>query len=99
MEASGINREELSKEIARGIAETGIEGTYDTAISSTAGDYPCIGISSWESNRADSLLAMIDGGSYYANRAYSDIRAAGELPALRNLLASEQGRAAQLEML
>ena len=94
-----MERTELAKEIARGIAETGIEGAYDTAISSTAGDYPCLGISSWEGNRADSLLAMLDGGGYYANRAYSDIKTAGELPALRNLLASEQGKAAQLELL
>ena len=94
-----MERAELAKEIAKGLVATGIEGGYDSVSCSTAGDYPSIGCSQWEGGRANALLAMLDGGGYFANRSYSDIKAAGELPALRNLLDSEQGRAAQLELL
>lgn len=89
----------LAKEIAKGLIATGIEGAFDSIAKSTAYDYPSIGVSQWEGNRADELLSRIDGGGYYARRSYIDIRASGELPAMRQLLDSEQGRQAQLDML
>ena len=57
-----------------------------------------MGCSQWEGldgGRGDILLSYIDGGSQFANRAYSDIESAGELDALAELLGSEQGQAAQ----
>ncbi len=89
----------LAKEIAKGLINTGIEGAYDSVAKSTAYDYPSIGVSQWEGTRADNLLCMIPGGSAFAWRTYENIKASGELPMLRQLLASEEGKQAQLEML
>jgi hypothetical protein len=97
-----MSREELAQAIAKGLVETGVEGPYDCVTRSTAGDYPSMGCSQWEGldgGRGDILLGYIDGGSYYAGRAYSDIDAAGELEALAGLLGSEQGQAAQNQIL
>lgn len=88
----------LAEQIAKGLIETGVEGAYGCVTCSTAGDYPSMGCSQWEGldgGRGDLLLSYIDGGSYYANRTYSDIEAAGELDALSALLDSEQGQIAQ----
>ena len=49
----------LAKEIAKGIIATGIEGGYDSVAKSTAYDYPSIGVSQWEGNRANELLKAI----------------------------------------
>lgn len=89
----------LATEIAKGLIATGIEGGYDSIAKSTAYDYPSIGVSQWEGGRADELLSRIDGGSHYACRSYMDIRDSGELATMRQLLDSEQGRQAQLDML
>lgn len=94
-----MNRQELANEIAKGLIATGIEGSFDSVSCSTAGDYPSCGCSQWEGGRANALLENIEGGEYYSNRSYSDIKRAGELPALRNLLGSDSGRKAQLAML
>ncbi len=94
-----MTREELAKEIAKGLIETGVEGSYDAISCSTAGDYPSIGCSQWEGDRADTLLSYIDGGSHFAGRTYSDIEDAGELGELAMLLDSEQGQKAQLMIL
>ena len=91
--------ENLAKEIAKGIIATGIEGAYDSVAKSTAYDYPSIGCSQWEGNRANDLLRMIPGGEEFVNRSYVNIQASGELPMLRELLDSEAGRKAQLELL
>jgi hypothetical protein len=92
-----MTNEQLAKEIALGIINTGVEGGYDNVCSSTAGDYPCMGVSSWEgiNGRGDSLLSYIDGGDKFIGRTYSDIRDNGEKQELRYLLNSEQGQAAQ----
>ena len=82
---------ELGNEIAKAIVETGVEGGFDNVCSSTAGDKICIGVSSWENERASEILSMIDGGSYYDNRTYSDIVNAGEKETLSELLNSNQG--------
>ena len=70
----------LAKEIAKGIVKTGIEGPFDTVVKSTAYDYPSIGCSCWEGNRADELLRAIPGGEEFIGRSYIDIKASGELP-------------------
>jgi hypothetical protein len=44
-------------------------------------------------------LEMISGGSYYAYRSYSDLRFSGELLGLKELLMSDEGQQAQLNML
>jgi len=94
-----VTRDELAKEVAKGLVETGVEGGYDAVSCSTAGDYPSIGCSQWEGGRADTLLSYIDGGEKFIGRTYSDIEDAGELPELAELLDSEQGHEAQLLML
>lgn len=91
--------ENLAKEIAKGLINTGIEGGYDSVAKSTAYDYPSIGVSQWEGYRANELLRNIPGGREFANRSYVNIQASGELPMLRQLLDSEEGRKAQLDML
>ena len=93
--------EQLAREIAQGLIDTGVEGGFD-AVSQTTNedaDYPSIGCSQWEGSRGDALLAMIPGGDYYIGRSYPDIEAAGELDALKELLGGEQGQAAQMERL
>lgn len=91
--------EELAHEIAKGLIETGIEGGYDSVSMSTAGDYPSIGVSQWEGGRANKLLAMIPEGDYYAGRTYTSIIGNGELQDLKDMLDSEEGQKAQLELL
>lgn len=94
-----MTKEELAKEIAKGLVETGVEGGYDAVSCSTAGDYPSIGCSQWEGERADTLLSYIDGGDKFIGRTYSDIEESGELGELGELLDSEQGHEAQLMIL
>lgn len=89
----------LAKEIAKGLINTGIEGGYDSVAKSTAYDYPSIGVSQWEGNRANELLKAIPGGAEYADRTYIDIKASSELPMLKELLRSDAGEQAQLEQL
>jgi hypothetical protein len=57
-----VTKEELARAIATGIIETGIEGDYGSVSCSTAGDYPSIGVSQWEGERANRLLENISGG-------------------------------------
>ena len=94
-----MTNEDLAKEIARGLVETGVEGGYDAVSCSSAGDYPSIGCSQWEGGRADMLLSYIDGGDYYAGRSFSDVEEAGELEDLAALISAEQGVEAQLMIL
>ena len=89
----------LAQSIAEGLIETGVEGGADAVSCSTAGDYPSIGLSQWEGERADILLTYIDSGERFIGRTYSDIESSGELDALSALLDSEQGQAAQLMIL
>lgn len=96
-----MTNEQLAKEIALGIINTGVEGGYDNVCCSTAGDYPCMGVSSWEGigGRGDNLLNNIDGAQKFIGRAYSDIRDSGEVDELSALLNSEQGQTAQQAIL
>lgn len=94
-----MTNEELGREIALGIINTGAEGGFDAVSCSTAGDYPSIGCSQWEGSRGDRLLNSIPGGDYFVGRAYSDIRDNGEIGALRQLLFSNEGQAAQVQIL
>lgn len=89
----------LATEIAKGLINTGIEGGYDSVAKSTAYDYPSIGVSQWEGNRADELLRAIPGGEEFIGRTYIDIKASGELPMLKELLRSDAGKQAQLDQL
>lgn len=94
-----MTKEELAREIAKGLVNTGVEGGFNAVSCSTAGDYPSIGCSQWEGGRAESLLSSIPGGDYYAGRTYSDIEAAGELDSLAQLLDSQEGQDAQIALL
>lgn len=94
-----MHKEELAKYIAEGIIVTGVEGTYNDVSCSSAGDYPSLGISQWEGERADTLLLQLDDGGYYRNRSYSDLKSTGDIVNLKNLLATEQGRKIQEEQL
>nr|DAL13028.1 MAG TPA_asm: hypothetical protein [Caudoviricetes sp.] len=89
----------LAHEVAAGIIATGIEGAYDSVSCSTADNYPSMGVSQWEGSRGDNLLSWIDGGRKFIGRTYSGIVDSEELAELRAVLDSEQGRAAQLEIL
>lgn len=93
--------EQLAYEIARGIGQTGVEGSYGSVSCSTAGDYPSMGFSQWEgiNGRGDYLLSCIDCGQKFIGRSYSDIEGAGELEELSGLLESEQGQEAQNQIL
>lgn len=94
-----MTREELAKEIALGLVDTGVEGGYDAISCSTAGDYPSIGCSQWEGTRADIILSCIDGAEKFIGKAYSEIEEAGELDELAELLDSEQGQQVQIDQL
>lgn len=97
-----MTNKELGREIALGIIATGVEGGYDSVSCSTAGDYPSMGVSQWEGlygGRGDILLGYIDGGEKFKNRTYSDICDNGELEELKESLGSEQGQAAQVQIL
>ena len=94
-----MTQAEIAHEIAKGLIETGIEGGFDAISCSTGGDYPSIGCSQWEGDRADDLLDKIPGGEKFVDRPYSDIVAAGELEELAQLLDSEAGQKAQFEQL
>lgn len=94
-----MTQQEIAHEIAKGLIETGVEGGFDTISCSTGGDYPALGCSQWEGDRADKLLDNIPGGEKFLDRPYSDIVAAGELEELAQLLDSEAGQKAQLEQL
>lgn len=92
---------DLGKEIAIGLLNTGVEGGYGSVSCSTAGDYPSMGCQQIEGigGRGDELLNSIPGGDHYAGRSYSDIEAAGELSSLAALLDSTEGQAAQMTIL
>lgn len=99
-----MNLEQLAKEIAKGLINTGVEGAFDAVTCSTAGDYPSMGCSQWEGldgGRGDILLGYIDGGDHFAGRTYSDIEntvdenGVSDLQKLSALLGSEQGQVAQ----
>lgn len=94
-----MTQEQLAKEIALGLIATGVEGGFDAVTCSTAGDYPSIGCSQWEGDRADDLLNRISGGEYFMCRSYSSIEDAGELQSLATMLDSAEGRQAQLDKL
>ncbi|KMO85244.1 hypothetical protein AB840_14655 [Megasphaera cerevisiae DSM 20462] len=91
--------EQLASEIAKGLINTGVEGPFDALSCSTAGDYPSVGVSQWEGPRCDDLLGRIPGGDHFQGRSYSDIENAGELQALKDLLGSDAGQAAQQQKL
>ena len=74
----------LAREIAKGIIATGIEGGYDSVAKSTAYNYPSIGVSQWEGNRADELLRAIPGGEEFIGRTYIDIKAAANCRCLKS---------------
>nr|DAE53989.1 MAG TPA: hypothetical protein [Bacteriophage sp.] len=95
-----MTRDQLAAAIADGLLQTHIEGRYDSVSRSTGGDYPSIGCSQWEGDRADRLLSMIPDGNYYAGRSYSDIAGSGDdLHGLSLLLDSQAGRDAQTALL
>ena len=94
-----MTKEELAQEIAKGLINTGVEGGFNAVSCSTAGDYPSIGCSQWEGNRADELLANILGGDKFIGRTYSDIENSGEIWELENILDSPSGQQAQLNQL
>lgn len=84
-------------EIAKGLVATGVEGPYNTVVSSTAGDYPSIGCSCWEGNRADALLTAI-GLSEYCGRSFSSLSSA-DISKMKAALGSEKGQEVQYSIL
>ena len=95
-----MTKEQLAREIAKGIIETGVEGGYDSISCSTAGDYPSIGVSQWEGGRADAILQAIGGAATaFIGMAYSDIEEQWRLEELQEILASEKGQQVQLDTL
>ena len=84
-------------EIAKGLVSTGVEGPYDTVVSSTAGDYPSIGCSCWEGKRADALLSAV-GLSEYIGRSFSSLSSA-DISKMKAALGSSKGQEAQYSIL
>lgn len=89
---------ELAGAIATGIVITGVEGNFSSLTCSTGGDYPSLGISSWEGSRADELLASLPGGAFFIGRAYSSLTEE-EKQSLQTLLQSPAGRSYQQRLL
>lgn len=89
--------EKAAVEIAKGLIATGVEGAYDGFSKSSAGDYPSIGCSGWEGNRADALLTNI-GMSQYCGRSYSSLTSE-DISKIKIALDSEKGQSAQLAIL
>lgn len=87
----------LASLIADGLVSTGIEGDFGSVCCSTGGDYPSIGCSSWEGERADDLLLRIEGGERFVRRSYSDLLMCGDLPVLSDIL--RKNSAVQIEKL
>ena len=94
-----MKRQFLSEMMAKGLAETGIEGSFASVSCSTAGDYPSLGLSQWEGPRADALLLSIPGGADFMGMSYSQLEGEHRLEALSALLDSPAGRAAQMAQL
>lgn len=94
-----MDEEGLARAVVRGLAETGIEGNFGSVSRSTAGDWPSLGISQWEGDRARALLLSIPGGENFTEMTYSGLLASGRLGGLSALLDSPAGRAAQEEIL
>lgn len=95
----GMSDEALAHEIALGLINTGIEGRYDSVECSTAGDYPSIGISQWEGDRADTLLNRLNTGRKFVDKPYTQLVLNGLDVDLRNLLDSPYGRQVQIDYL
>jgi hypothetical protein len=96
-----MTKDELGREGALGLVNTGVEGGFGSVSCSTAGDYPSMGCQQLEGigGRGDELLNSIPGGGAFSGRAYSDIQSAGELDTLSALLDSSAGKDAQLSIL
>lgn len=98
---------ELAREVAAGIVNTGIEGGFGSVSCSTAGDYPSMGAQQVEGigGRGDELLQAIPGGDKFVGRTYSDLRDSvdndevSDLDKLSTLLESEVGQAAQMDII
>ncbi len=93
-----MTEEDMAAAAALGITGLGIEGAWDSAVCSTGGDRPSLGVSQWEGERADRLLAAIPGGAAYAGRPWSALTKE-DRQALSALLDSKAGRAAQWALL
>ena len=87
--------EELAREVAKGLVNTGVEGGFESVSCSTAGDYPSIGCSQWEGERANELLRSIPGGQEFTDVPYSEI----DVESLSDILDSPEGQQAQLDLL
>lgn len=94
-----MTTEQLAHEIAIGITKTGIEGGFNSISCSTAGDYPSIGVSQWEGDRADALLHKISGGVRFMDLPFSQLVSKNMIYDLKHLLDSEEGRKVQIETL
>lgn len=99
-----MNEEELNLYLAtataKALGDTGVEGDYASVSCSTKGDRPAIGVSQWEYGRADNLLEMIGGEAVkFVGKTYSEICGDNELGELIEILSSEKGVQAQLELL
>ena len=90
--------EELAFKTATGLVETGIEGGFDNVECSTAYDSLCVGVSSWEQGRGQYLISTIPGAEKFLDRPYSDLDD-DEIEELSELLDSEEGRNAQMDLL
>lgn len=90
-----MTTEQLAREVANGLVSTGVEGGFASVSCSTAGDYPSIGCSQWEGERANELLNSIPGGQEFTYVPYSEI----DVDSLSALLDSPEGQQAQLDIL
>ena len=90
---------QLAYEVAMGLINTGIEGVYSSVECSSAGDYPSIGVSQWEGDRADALLDRIPGGIRYVDHPFSRLVSQAMIEELEKLLDSPEGRKAQVDYL
>ena len=90
---------QIAHEIALGIINTGIEGRYDSISCSSAGDYPSIGVSQWEGDRADALLHKMPGGIRFMDLPFGHLVSNNLIYDLKHLLDSPEGRKVQIKTL
>ena len=86
--------------VANGLIETGIEGGTDNVCCSTADekDSICIGVSSWEDERAEAILRKIHGLEEFAGVPYSELTEEN-LDTIAAGLDSDEGVAVQRDTL
>lgn len=98
-----INR--VVKFIVIGMAVGGYEGGFNNCCKSSAADMPSFGIGGWERETGDTFLqrmavkdTSLSSLTQYVGKSYSELVATGEKKIIQDLLESQAGQKAQMEI-